>query len=222
MLKQKRRTIICFFITFFIISFSNTIHAETTFVDDCLDENPDCLKELDTTDEIDEENNEENTLMRSIETDSLTLSIIKTVFSLLLIVALIYIVIKFLSKRQKLPGQVNSLENLGGIPVGQNKSIQIVRVGSKIYMIGVGDNVEMLKEITDEEVIDDLIHTHEESGLDTNNFLKSIFKRKKDEPSNHVPNEKFLNLFSKELDKLQDTRQQMKVEYREKEDNRHE
>lgn len=85
-----------------------------------------------------------------MEKDSLAISIVKTIVLLGLILFLIYFLLKLLNKKNRLFQQSKTLENLGGISLGQNKSIQVIRVGEKMYLIGVGDNVELLQEVSDE------------------------------------------------------------------------
>ena len=48
------------------------------------------------------------------------------------------------------------MKNMGGISLGQHKSIQLVVIGESYYLIGVGDDIRLLKEITDPEEIDKL------------------------------------------------------------------
>src|SRR5699024_11744787 len=59
--------------------------------------------------------------------DLLGLNIVKMVFALLLILALIYTLLCFLKKRRSYE-KAGSLENIGGISVGQQKSVQIIRI----------------------------------------------------------------------------------------------
>ena len=47
------------------------------------------------------------------------------------------------------------MKNMGGISLGQHKSIQLVVIGETYYLIGVGDDISLLKEITDPEEIND-------------------------------------------------------------------
>lgn len=43
-----------------------------------------------------------------------------------------------------------TLRSLGGLPLGPNKSIQIVEIGNSLYVVGVGENIQLLDKITDE------------------------------------------------------------------------
>jgi flagellar protein FliO/FliZ len=159
------------------------------------------------------------------ETDNsaLVFDLIKMAFALLLILALIYLLLKFLNKRNKLFSQVKTLENLGGISVGPSKSIQIVRVGSKLYLIGVGENVQLLEEIKDQIMIDEIMQSFDEqSNFKAGNFL-SVFQSKTNQSrSSTVPNKsksEFKQLFSTELEKLKQNRKSLMNKHAEKEDN---
>src|SRR5699024_9177024 len=128
---------------------------------DCLDNAEDCEEEnLDPEIEAGDEN---DFLIEEQSNDSLLLNLIRMFFALFLVLALIYIAIRFLGKRNNLFNHARSMENLGGISVGPNRSIQIVRVGGKYYLIGVGENVELLEEITDQQLIDSLVKDQEQS-----------------------------------------------------------
>jgi flagellar protein FliO/FliZ len=177
--------------------------ARTPSVNDCLESDTDCEDEItpladeeDATEPIAELNN----------SNSLLFDIIKMFFALLLVLALIYIMLKLLNKRNKMFNQITHLENLGGISVGQNKSIQIIRIGDKFYVVGVGDNVEMLQEITDEGMKEVLLEQRNEEPFQLNLFLPSFLQKKADKNSSDQDNQDFKNLFSNELDKLKTNR----------------
>ncbi|WP_010630944.1 flagellar biosynthetic protein FliO [Sporolactobacillus vineae] len=87
---------------------------------------------------------------------NLFLDFIKIVFSLLLVLALIYLLYRFAAKRTGRFKEGNHLKNLGGVSVGPNRSIQLIRLGNKVMVVGVGDNVQLLKEISEPSEIDAL------------------------------------------------------------------
>lgn len=218
---KKLLVSLCLITTLIIVDSSTLIEAETRYVGDCLGEDAgsECLEEEESTDET--ENDEQTVLSdETRSTGSIVFGVIKTLFALLLILALIYVLIKFLSKRNKLFNQVKALENLGGISVGQNKSIQIVRIGDKVFMVGVGDNVELLQEIDDEDLIKDLLHNDKQGDFQVNHLVQSIFKPKsnKSDELTDEPHHKFRNLFSNELEKLKENRSKVKNQQKKKED----
>lgn len=87
---------------------------------------------------------------------NLFLDFIKIIFSLALVLALIYLLYRFAAKRTGRYKEGSNLKNLGGVSVGSNRSIQLIRLGDKVMVIGVGDNVQLLKEISEPEEIEAL------------------------------------------------------------------
>src|SRR5690625_4195057 len=167
MLKKRIITIISMlFILPFI--FLAEAEAQTPSVNDCLEEDAECEEEVTPSAEDEDET---APVAGFNDSNSLVFDLIKLFFALLLVLALIYIMLKLLNKRNKMFNQIKHLENLGGISVGQNKSIQIIRIGAKFYVIGVGDNVEMLQEITDEKMAAQLLENGEEEPFQIKSFL---------------------------------------------------
>lgn len=211
---------ICAFSIVFLTSFSGVVQAKEPHVTDCLEGNADCSEE-DEGNTNAAETDQEETISEVTNTGPLIFDLVKMVFALFLVLGLIYLLLKFLSKRNKLFHQVKALENLGGISVGQNKSIQIVRIGPKVFLIGVGENVEMLHEVTDEEIKKDLLHKDESNDFQATTWLTSFLQPKskgKAETSKDQSQKAFKKLYSNELAKLKQTREQMINEQVEKED----
>lgn len=78
--------------------------------------------------------------------------VVQVIFFLIIIIGLFFLIIKFLSQKNKiLFGR--SLRSLGGVPLGPNKSIQVVEIGRSLYIVGVGDNVQLLEKIDNEEEV---------------------------------------------------------------------
>lgn len=88
------------------------------------------------------------------EEQSLFGIILKLVFYTLLILVMIYGLIKFLAIRQQKFQPNQAVKLMGGTPLGNNKSLQLVKVGNQVLLIGVGDQVTLIKEFTDAEEID--------------------------------------------------------------------
>ena len=88
--------------------------------------------------------------------------LIKLLFYTIVVVGLIYLLIRFLSKRQQKLQHHSVFTPIGGTPLGNNKSVQLVKVGDSLYMIGVGDNVNLLKEIEDKEEVERILEQAEE------------------------------------------------------------
>lgn len=90
---------------------------------------------------------------------------IKTIFALVFVVGLLYGLLKFINRRNRLYDKNRLMKNLGGISLGQQKSIQLVAIGNSYFLIGVGDDIRLLKEITDKEEIASLLEYYEETDI---------------------------------------------------------
>ncbi|MFC7392561.1 flagellar biosynthetic protein FliO [Scopulibacillus cellulosilyticus] len=110
---------------------------------------------------------------------------LKLIGALAVIIALIYFLYKVLGKKTKAFREYGAIKNIGGVSVGPNRSVQLVRVGGEILVVGVGDNVQLLKEITDESVIRDLLEKTDEPDPVQRNIKKmldwTVDKAKKDD-----------------------------------------
>lgn len=91
-----------------------------------------------------------------VEEESAVWMIIKTLLVLGLLGGGFYLFYKFISQKVGLniAGQ-EAIQTLSIVPVGPNKTLQIVDVGGKIFLIGVTDNnINLLTEIKEKDEID--------------------------------------------------------------------
>lgn len=129
----------------------------------------------------------------------------------LLIVVLIYGLIKFLAARQKNLQPNQAVKLMGGTPLGNNKSLQLIKVGGQIYLIGVGDEVTLIKEFSEASEITTIEQDFEQqSGLSKN--LRAFRKKKsKNLKSDHE--EGLEQLFSQSLNKQKTKQQSLEKEF---------
>lgn len=112
--------------------------------------------------------------------------IVRVIFFLVLIILLFYVLIRYMAKKNKGTMFGNSIRSLGGVPLGQNKSIQIVEIGHSLFVVGVGDNIQLLDKINDaDEVayITELLLTSQDDRMGFSTVSKWINKlpiKKKD------------------------------------------
>ncbi|MBN6204946.1 flagellar biosynthetic protein FliO [Ralstonia pickettii] len=180
-------------------------YAETEYVDDCMENPQDCEEPLENQPE---QNTDENQLLtEDSESGSLFFEIVKLFFALLLVLALIYLFLYFLKRRNKLGTRIQALENLGGITVGQNKSVQLVRLGDYIYLIGVGEEITLLQKIEDSALIEEILKEKAEQAADFSaSSLLTGFKQKKNEQNSEKNTNDFKKMFHRELSSLQQNR----------------
>ncbi|MBM7571832.1 flagellar biosynthetic protein FliO [Aquibacillus albus] len=152
-------------------------------------------------------------------TSNLFVDLLKLMLALAFVIGLIYFLLKFINGKNKMYQRVRALENLGGIPLGTNKSLQVVRIGEKIYVLGVGENVELLTEITDQKLMEDLTKHESTTDFKASSYIASMLKGKNKslmKDQNHSG--QFSSVFKSELNKLADSRKKMINRLKQKED----
>jgi flagellar protein FliO/FliZ len=82
---------------------------------------------------------------------------IKVIFVLALVIALIYLLLRFVHARTKSFADGRAIQSIGGVNVAANRSVQLVKVGERILVIGVGESVSLLKEIDDASEVEKLL-----------------------------------------------------------------
>ncbi len=113
------------------------------------------------------------------------LDVVRMIGALVFVVALLYFLLRFINKKSRSYQENHTVRHLGGTALGGSRSVQVVKVGSRVLILGVGENVALLKEIEDEEERNELLARYEEQ-LDTMmqpsdiiNRMKSQVERKK-------------------------------------------
>lgn len=104
------------------------------------------------------------------------------VISLALVLGLIYLFFWLLKKKNKLTGS-KLYNHLGGIPLGQNKSVQIIEIGNKIYVLGIGEDIRTISILEDQEEIETIKKSLYEQGnvnFDFNSWIKNKLSKHKE------------------------------------------
>lgn len=118
---------------------------------------------------------------------------LKMIFALVFVLMLLYLLLKLLNRKFKLPQESKYLQNLGGVSLGQNKSVQMIKIGNRILILGVGETIELLKEIEDEEEYKEIIDMHKEPNFPSvEQHMMRLFQKngkKTDQPDSSFKNE---------------------------------
>lgn len=84
--------------------------------------------------------------------------LVQFIFSLGLILLLIYFLLRFLAKRQiGGAGRNGGMKVISSISVGNGKSMQVVQIGDSLYVVGVGDAVTLLRHISPGDEMDTIL-----------------------------------------------------------------
>ncbi|KGP73999.1 flagellar biosynthetic protein FliO [Pontibacillus yanchengensis] len=189
------------------------IHAGSKSVD-CAYNPEKCQDNNNPNEQGEEEPSTPSPEQSSSDSPSLGWQIVKLVFAVLFIVALIYGLLKFVNKRNKIFQNVKTLENIGGVSLGQNKSLQVVRIGEQYYAVGVGDNVELLTEITDEKTIQAFHQQNDQVSYSPSSILANVIPKTKQQSEKEGKQSssssvQFQQLFQSELNSLKQKRKKV-------------
>ena len=180
--------------------------------------------EEDDSDLISDDNMTKDPSSNINQTNSPTLFsiILKLIIVLAIIVGLIYLLLRVFNRSGHLNRHGDALVNLGGISLGANKSIQTIKVGEKVFLVGVGDDISLLTEITDEQVIEALVAKQDASTLPAQSILGQlkIFQKQAksaelEQQEQKFENQDFASLFKGELDTMKEKREKIRVKYKE-------
>ncbi|WP_026074102.1 flagellar biosynthetic protein FliO [Brevibacillus massiliensis] len=73
--------------------------------------------------------------------------LMQILFSLGVIIVLIYLLLRFLKHQQLGSMGRGPFKVIGVIPLGNGKSVQCVMIGDSLYVLGVGENIQLLRHI---------------------------------------------------------------------------
>jgi flagellar protein FliO/FliZ len=77
----------------------------------------------------------------------------KVLLALVVIIGLFYLIMKYVSQKKHPFLFGGAVRSLGGVAVGPNKSVQLVKIGRSLYVVGVGENVQLIDIIRDADEI---------------------------------------------------------------------
>lgn len=150
---------------------------------------------------------------------------IRMFFALAFVVGLLYAILKFINRRNRLYEKNHLMRNIGGLSLGQQKSIQLIVVGDTYYLVGVGEDIRLLKEITDPEEITTLLAYYEEADeIPFQGNLEKILTKispfqKKERQKTDDKNEDFSQLLNHRLTEIKEERKKQFHRLTEKERN---
>ncbi|MGM0844609.1 MAG: flagellar biosynthetic protein FliO [Bacillota bacterium] len=137
----------------------------------------------------------------------------KMIFALVFVIALIYFLLKFINQRSRSFQQTKVIHNLGGTTLGGNRSVQLVKVGERILILGVGEDIQLLKEIDETKEKEEILHYYEEKsqGLQQQKDILTQWISKKAGALPQKPKEEqsFQTLLKSQIDDIRKGRKKM-------------
>ena len=203
--------------------FSPQVALADTNINDSVDEN---LKRIQDKNSDVEESPAADT---TSETAAVSVSVwdyIKMVLALLFVLALLYGVLKLVNSKNRLYQQHQLIQNLGGLSLGQHKSVQLLQVGDSLFLVGVGEDISILKEITSIEEKEKLMNFYSNKQEITAQipYIATLLKRFKNPLSTQAgENQKsgsFEQVFRKKLSEIKTDRSDGLRDWKKKENDR--
>ena len=147
---------------------------------------------------------------------------IKVLLSLVLVLGILIFVLRFLNKRNQNYQQNSIIRNLGGHSVGAQKSVQLLHIGNQIYVVGVGEDVQLLQVISDPQEIERMIALYNEkySHTSTSPYVTELFAKFKTKRSSETQSEDFSNILDKRLSEIKRERSDELERWKEKENDK--
>uniref|UniRef100_UPI003EBB61D0 flagella biosynthesis regulatory protein FliZ n=1 Tax=Bacillus maqinnsis TaxID=3229854 RepID=UPI003EBB61D0 len=152
--------------------FAETKDPENGTVNDWLKEEKESKKDT-------EKKNTDNQTNPAEEVPSSSVSImdfVKMIGALLFVILLIYGLVRFVGKQNRFLKPFRYVENIGGTTVGQNRSVQLIKVGKRVLVVGVADSIQLLKEIDDEQECEEIVKQYEEAMESKTDLPKIVSK----------------------------------------------
>ncbi|MDQ8091258.1 MULTISPECIES: flagella biosynthesis regulatory protein FliZ [Bacillus amyloliquefaciens group] len=135
---------------------------------------------------------------------------VKMIGALLFVILLIYGFVKLMNKRNRLLKPFQYVENIGGTSVGQNRSVQLIKVGNSVLVVGVGETIQLLKEIEDEKEREAILSQYEESMSSKVEWTKLVNPRKDGEKKPQTMLPSFSKALKEQLNELKQSRSEGK------------
>lgn len=145
---------------------------------------------------------------------------VKMIAATLFVVGLLYFLLRFINKRSKSFKSTMLVENLGGATLGANRSVQIVKIGNQLFIVGVGDNIQLLKEIDNDEERAQILSDYNnkmDQLVQPSDIVTKIIERTKAWQSQKKEKASFSSLLTKQLEDLSNGRKKLYDEMEKKE-----
>ncbi|MFD1735827.1 flagellar biosynthetic protein FliO [Bacillus salitolerans] len=133
------------------------------------------------------------------------------IFSFAIVLFLLLATLRFIKKKNQSFDSTRKINNIGGTSLGGNRSIQLIKVGNRILVVGVGENIQLLYEINSEDEINELL-SHQDTELPIReplSFLKNKIFKKDETSQDSVSEQNFKAIFKDQLSHLQKDRKKL-------------
>ncbi|WP_157796514.1 flagellar biosynthetic protein FliO [Bacillus sp. FJAT-45037] len=171
--------------------------------------------------------NDEQEIPISMNEQNTFLMFVQLIAALIFVIFLIYMLLRFVNKRTQSYNSTKLLQNIGGVALGANRSVQLVKVGDRLLVVGVGDSIQLLKELDDPIEIERLSKMQQQQFEQMDQPLSKALsklagsfrtKSKLDQEKTNTSNEQaFKALLNNQLNDVSSSQKKIHDEVRERE-----
>ncbi|MFB1081099.1 flagellar biosynthetic protein FliO [Jeotgalibacillus sp. JSM ZJ347] len=204
--------IVLLLLTVFVNGGEQVLYASPGNVIDCMGDNPS------------EECQEQNVpaISDSGEPSGINFwTFVRLIGALAFVVILLFALLKFVNSKTKNFQQSRLIKNMGGTTLGGNRSVQIVKIAGSYYILGVGEDVNLIKEVTTPEEMAELESYFDQSETIQQSPVAGWIEKLKDRSAGREMKEEqsFGSLFKDQLREHRTERQKMFEKAKSKERN---
>jgi flagellar protein FliO/FliZ len=143
----------------------------------------------------------------------------KLFIALAAVIFMIYALIRFIGRRSQSYQTHRTLQNIGGVHIGSNRSIQLVRVGERVLVVGVGETIQLLKEIDDHSEVKKIVEDYEvqEVQQQLSSAVSWVKSKLNGHEESHDSKQYFKGLLERQLTDVKNSQKQAHVAIKERE-----
>jgi flagellar protein FliO/FliZ len=136
------------------------------------------------------------------------------IFALFLVLMLLYVTLRFIKKKNQTYSFTRTMMNLGGTSLGGNRSIQLVKIGDRVLILGVGEDIQLLKEIESKEEIERIISQQQnevQQTLQPSDLISKLMVQVKSfgKEERKTSQDSFKSILSKQLSEISNGRKKI-------------
>jgi flagellar protein FliO/FliZ len=186
----------------------NIVDAKQLSVKDCIENSELCKEQKEKT-----TNNSEEKVTG--DTSVTAWDYFKMLFALIFVIFLIYAFLKIIQTKNRAFSSNELMQNLGGSAFGNNRSVQLIKVGNRVLVLGVGEDINLLKEIDEESEVEGILEQYNDrmQNMFKPNSIIEKFINKKNNNTTNINNESvtknFKDQFLHQLKEISNQRNNM-------------
>ncbi|WP_078146709.1 flagellar biosynthetic protein FliO [Exiguobacterium sp. HVEsp1] len=102
---------------------------------------------------------------------------VKVVLSLVVVVGGFIVLMRWLGSKTQGVKTTQHMKHLGGVPLGKDRSVQLVKLGDQVYVLGVGDSIQLIDRLDTDTMEEEQTETLSLRTSNSNAFLDTFKKQ---------------------------------------------